>query len=102
MKILYHPAVRKFLRQESKEVKAAATHFTELLAELGHTLSMPYAKPVGSGLWELRLRGRHSYRILYGFQGGEALLLHAFKKSTQALRREDIELARKRLDGYRI
>lgn len=61
---------------------------------------MPYAKPIGGGLWELRRTGRPQIQILYGFCRGDAILVHALKKKRAALRQQDVELARKRLSEY--
>jgi phage-related protein len=66
----------------------------------GHLLSMPLAKPVGKGLWELRVHTIPQIRILYGFYERKAVLLVAFKKQQAAIHRRDFDLARKRLQEY--
>lgn len=75
-------------------------HLIELLEEYGYELSMPVAKPVGKGLWELRSRTRPAVRILYGFCGGEAVLVHALKKQRQTLLQREVALAAERLHAY--
>ncbi len=71
-----------------------------LLQEYGHKLSMPDAKPIGGGLWELRSQTRPAIRILYGFCKGQAVLIYALKKQRPALLPREIELARKRFTAY--
>jgi len=65
-------------------------------------LSMPLSRPmpiIGAGAHELRFRERSgSYRVAYALlMKGSVVLLHAFKKTTEATSRRDIELARARL-----
>jgi phage-related protein/predicted XRE-type DNA-binding protein len=70
--------------------------------EEGHRLSMPLSRPmpsIGSGVHELRLRERSGvYRVIYVLLSkGSVALLHAFKKTTEATTRHDVEIARARL-----
>jgi len=53
---------------------------------------------VGSGVTEIRIRGRLEHRILYVAKFKEAVyVLHAFAKKTQRIRQADLDLARDRL-----
>jgi len=61
---------------------------------------MPFSKPIGGGLFELRIEGAATVRMLYGFCEGAAIVAFAGKKERPALRRADIVLARKRLALY--
>lgn len=61
---------------------------------------MPYAKPIGRGLRELRYTGRPHVRILYGFCKGDIVLLRALKKQRRALKQSDVELAARRFAAY--
>ena len=68
----------------------------------GHTLSMPLSRPmpsIGSGVHELRLRDRSgAYRTIYAVvRGGTVYVVHAFKKTTRATAKRNIELACRRL-----
>ena len=52
---------------------------------------------VGAGVREIRIHVLGEWRMLYVAKFAEAVyVLHAFQKTTQKTRREDIELARKR------
>jgi phage-related protein len=74
--------------------------------EEGHMLSMPLSRPmpsIGPGAHELRLRERSGvYRVVYVLLSkGRVVLLHAFKKTTEATSPRDIEIARTRLKEVR-
>jgi phage-related protein len=74
--------------------------------DAGLMLTMPLSRPmptIGRGVHELRLKDRSGqYRIAYALvQRGTVLVLHAFKKTTQATPRRNIELARTRLKEVR-
>jgi len=100
MRITVLEPVKEFIDTLEFPVQTDVKRLILLLEQYGHTLSMPYAKPVGNGLWELRRTGRPQIRILYGFFDGNPILLLAFKKQRAALRQREIELALKRLNSY--
>ena len=58
---------------------------------------MPHAKGMGSGLIELRVRGRQEVRIFYAFVLGKRIyLLHAFVKKTKTTPNRELAIARER------
>lgn len=53
---------------------------------------------VGSGVAEIRLRGRVEHRIIFIAKFEEAVyVLHAFEKKSRRTRKTDLDLARARL-----
>jgi phage-related protein len=66
--------------------------------EFGWPIGMPYCRPLGHGLWEVRsdLTGGRITRVIFCIVGGEMVLLHGFEKKTQKTPPQDIELALKR------
>lgn len=66
--------------------------------EFGWPIGMPYCRPLGDGLWEVRsdLSGGRIARVIFCIAGGEMVLLHGFEKKTQKTPQRDIELALKR------
>ena len=100
MKVVFLRPVKEFLNELDDSLRMDLQSLTELLEQYGHRLSMPYAKPIGGRLWELRHTSRPSIRILYGFCDGTAVLLLAFKKQRSNLRQHNIELALKRFNEY--
>ncbi len=97
MRIQYLDDVEEFIESLEAMQIAKVGKTVELLEELGNTLSMPHSKPLGGGLFELRIHGDESVRIFYCFQNGCALLLHAVKKKSQAIPAHELATARKKL-----
>jgi phage-related protein len=67
--------------------------------EFGWPLGMPYCRPLGHGLWEVRsdlTRGRIA-RVIFCIVDGEMILLHGFEKKTQKTPPQDIALALRRM-----
>lgn len=53
---------------------------------------------VGSGVREIRIHHGDQYRVIYVAKIDDAVhVLHAFQKKTQKTRKQDIEIARRRL-----
>jgi phage-related protein len=66
--------------------------------EFGWPMGMPYCRPLGHGLWEVRsdLRGGRIARVIFCIMGREMVLLHGFEKKSQRTPPHDIALAFKR------
>jgi phage-related protein len=66
--------------------------------EFGWPIGMPYCRPLGNGLWEVRsdLTGGRIARVIFGIVAGDMVLLHSFEKKTQKTPQQEIELALKR------
>lgn len=71
------------------------------LDRLRHGLNPTDWKPmssVGAGVREIRIRSRGAFRIIYlGTRPESVYVLHAFRKTSAKTRKQDIELARKRI-----
>ena len=80
-------------------ILADYARLVELLIEFGPDLRMPHSRAMGSGLFELRPRGREGIgRALYCFVvGRRVVVFHAFVKKTHAAPQRDLEIARKRM-----
>ena len=98
-------ACRRELESLPEEIRG---DLADALARLdaGLTLSMPLSRPmpsIGPGIHELRLKDRSgAYRVIYALvTSGRVLVLHAFKKTSQAMPLRGLELARKRLKEAR-
>lgn len=61
-------------------------------------VGMPLCKPLGHGLWEVRvaLPNRRIARLLFSVRGGKILVLHGFVKKTQKTPADELTLARRR------
>jgi phage-related protein len=100
IEIVFLKQVKDFIHDLDKSERADVYAIISLLSMNGHTLSMPEAKAIGKGLWELRVNSKSAIRVLYGFCDKQVILLQAFKKQQPAIRNHDFELARKRFKEY--
>ena len=66
--------------------------------EFGWPIGMPYCRPLGHGLWEVRcdLPDGRIARVMFCIVAGEMVLLHGFEKKTQKTPQHDIDLALRR------
>ncbi len=93
--------VEEFLQGCSQEIRSDFFDAAALLTA-GHSLSMPLSRTLSSihsGLHELRLKDRAGQiRVFYFIKKGDGVyMLHAFKKKTQELPKQEIELVLKRI-----
>ena len=77
--------VYDFLRKLTEDAYAKVTATLEMLARLGNRLEFPKSRPMGSGLFEVRVSHPEGpFRILYCFRPRRLImLLHAFVKKTE-------------------
>lgn len=90
--------VDEFIKKQQPRAKAKIAHTVKLLTLHGNRLGLPHSKALGSGLYELRIRGKEELRILYFFTTKRAIcLLHGFKKQTQQIPTKEIDIALQRI-----
>ncbi len=89
--------VREWLKQLSKDDKYEIGTAIKTV-EYGWPVGMPVCRPLGAGLWEVRVnlaQGRTA-RVLFCVHSGPMVLLHGFVKKTQKTAPADVALARVR------
>ncbi len=66
--------------------------------EFGWPIGMPYCRPLGRGLWEVRsdISSGRIARTLFCITAGDMVLLHGFVKKTQKTPPQEINLALRR------
>ena len=82
------------------DMQARYGRIADLLIKYGpQEVGMPYVRPLGGKLWEIRLRGRTGIaRIIYVAASRQRLiLLHAFIKKSQETPARALAIARSRL-----
>jgi phage-related protein len=95
--------VEDFIYRLQKSTKAKLVRQLEMLQKYGPELSMPRARPMGNGLYELRVRGKQEVRVFYIYvQGRRIFLLHAFQKKSQETPKKELEIARQRQAEVKI
>ena len=82
-----------------KGILADFIHILDMIEQYGPTIGMPYTKPMGKGLFEIRSKGKEGMgRSLFcTVKGQEIIVLHSFVKKTQKTPKREIDLARKRM-----
>lgn len=95
--------VQEFI--DSLEIKAQSKvkDTIKLLQEFGIQLGLPHVKKItGTQLWELRIVGSDSARVLYVAMTGKTfVLLHGFKKKKDKTPPKEIKIAEDRLADLR-
>ena len=95
----FHVRVQVEIETWPVDVVADYARIIELLIEYGPSLRLPHSRAFGSGLFELRPRGKSGIgRAFYCFLVGQrVVVLHAFIKKSQQTPEQEIKLARKRM-----
>lgn len=93
--------VREWLQSLNRSERIQLGQAIQVLQMNGPALPMPYACPLGQGLFELRERvGKVRYRVFYTFDGGRVVVLLHAAVTDQRVLEADIALARRRLKDY--
>ena len=107
--ILYRTAsgdypVQEFIDSLEIKVQSKVKDSIKLLQGFGIRLGLPHVKKLtGTELWELRILGSDSIRVLYvAVTGKTFVLLHGFKKKKDKTPPKEIKIARYRLVEYRL
>jgi phage-related protein len=95
MNVIYATdSVYGFLNSLELDTRNRTEHLIGMLRTYGFKLRLPHSRSLGSGLFELRLNGKHAVRILYCYAGGSAYVVHAVLKKQGVLLHRDIAYAR--------
>lgn len=94
--------VQAFLDGLDYHMRAKALYSLSLLEEYGNQLREPYSKPMGDGLFELRVKFASDIsRIFYFFVvGNKIVLTNGFIKKTMKTPKAELALARKYKADY--
>jgi len=90
--------VEQFILRLPAGLSAKYFHLTELMIEIGANLSMPHTKPMSTGLFELRVKGKEGIaRVFYCTKVGKRIImLHGFIKKTPKTPPKDLRKAERR------
>ena len=94
--------VEEFLDSLNVKMRNKALNSLVLLEEFGNTLREPHSKPIGDGIFELRIKFASDItRIFYFFYvGNKIVLTNGFIKKTQKTPPAEIEFAKKYKEDY--
>ena len=90
-----------FLKSFDTDLAIKIFGLLEILDELGIRLGPPKLKKITKDIYELRIIGKISVRILCTFMKGDIYILHAFIKKTQKLPLKELEIAIHRMTYLR-
>lgn len=92
----------EFLDSLSPKMATKALLELKLLSEKGPALREPHSKPIGSGLFELRIRvGSDIGRTFYFFfHGSQIVVTNGFIKKTQKAPQQEINRARRMMTDW--
>ncbi len=97
--IAFHDAALAEANALSADIRARLNRMILLIAEYGlEALPPKAAKPMGGGLWELRIKGKDGIaRAFYVARSNQRLIIvRVFVKKTQKTPLHEIKLAQKR------
>jgi len=94
--------VIEFVSSLDERIQSKIVHIIELIKKYGIASVYSYTRKLsGSSLWEIRLIGKNSVRLLYAIQEGDKILiLHGFVKKTQKTPRRELLRAIPNLNTY--
>ncbi len=94
--------VEDFLANLDLKTQARFDWSIEQLRALNVQAREPLVKHVEGKIWELRRASdRNIYRLLYFFfTGREIVFLHGFQKKTQKIPRQELQIAKTRMEDY--
>lgn len=96
--------VKDFVRGLSATKRAATIEEIDLLEEFCIGLSMPHARPLSDGLWELRARAADGQTRIICFASSKErrtfVLLHGVEKDQRTISDTDRKTALKRKKDY--
>jgi phage-related protein len=80
-------------------INASFTRIAEQMVESGPNLGLPYTRPFGDGLFEIRARGEEGIGRAFfcTLVGRRIVVLHGFIKKAQQTPPKELKIARKRL-----
>jgi phage-related protein len=94
--------VEEFLSNLDQKTTARFIWSLDQLEKRNVKAREPLARQIEGKIWELREESSTNiYRIMYFFYTGKKIvLLHGFQKKTQKTPRNEIEIARKRMEHF--
>ena len=95
----YNTDVEENILKLPKGLLSRYFRLTDLMIEFGPNLGMPHSRPIGNGLFELRIKSKEG--VARAFFCTEAhrriVVLHVFVKKTQKTPGKELQLARRRM-----
>lgn len=85
-----------FISSLQKSTIAKSLRIMDGLQRYGLMIGMPFVKKVDTDLYELRVCGNENVRYIFTTRGTIFHILHAFKKKTNKITKNDLTIAKNR------
>ena len=97
--IYYNSKLEKEILDLPGGLLARYLWLTDLLLEFGSNLGLPHTKPIGKGLFELRVKSTEGIaRVFFCTKAGrKIIMLHSFIKKSQKTPKREIKIAQNRM-----
>lgn len=95
--IFFNSRTKKFFKSINPSLRPHLDKTFLLLEAYSYNLGMPFSKPLGGKLFELRIVDIIHLRFIYTFYNNKIWVLHGFVKKTERMSKQDMEYARKQL-----
>jgi phage-related protein len=97
--LFYSASVQAEIEGWPTGINASFARIAEQMVESGPNLGLPYTRPFGEGLFEIRAKGEEGIGRAFfcTLIGRRIVILHGFIKKTQQTPAKELKLARKRL-----
>ena len=94
----YSEDVRKVIDSWPVGIRAVYAKLTERIKLYGPNLGMPFTRPMGNGLFEIRARGKEGIGRAFFCTtvGNKIIVLHAFIKKTKKTPQKELKIAHRR------
>ena len=89
--------VKEFIEKQDRNTVAKINLSIRLLIDYGPFLKPPDIKKLKNKIYELRIQGKSSVRIVYTIVAGKYYLLHAFIKKSQKTPPKELKVALDRM-----
>jgi phage-related protein len=95
----FNEKVRNGIEQWPVGIRAHYARITERMQIFGPNLGMPFTRPMGQGLFEIRAKGKEGIGRAFFCTviANEILILHEFIKKSRNTPQKDLEIARERV-----
>jgi phage-related protein len=95
----YNSKVQADIEAWPTGISASFVRIAEQMVVSGPNLGMPYTRPFGDGLFEIRAKGTEGIGRAFFccIVGRRVIILHGFIKKTPTTPAKELEIARKRL-----
>ncbi|MCL2161787.1 MAG: type II toxin-antitoxin system RelE/ParE family toxin [Betaproteobacteria bacterium] len=95
----YNASVQATIDEWPTGISASYVRIVEQMGVSGPNLGLPYTRPFGDGLFEIRAKGEEGIGRAFfcSLAGRRIVILNGFIKKTQQTPQRELKLARKRL-----